>query len=160
MAASVKVGEKLTEKGSAGMKRIVEKEKNKLVVGSSVATSSKLELFYNLISPHTIRRLAKRKTVGALKHGIVNWRSGINDAEFVADRFNHLVNHLLNFVEKGNRDDDEIGGMLWALDALSEVERLCPDALKHVVGISNVFGDDAAKMHAEEMKRHGHGSGK
>lgn len=148
----------MPEKGNS-VKRNITKETTHEVVGTSGAASSKCELFFNLISPHTIRRLAKRKTVGGVKYGIVQWRQGINDAEYVADRFNHLVNHLLNFMEKGCRDDDEIGGMLWALDALSEVERLSPAALKYVVGISNIFGAAATKLHLEEMKRRGNTNG-
>lgn len=134
-------------------KRAIEHETSKERIGSSPAASSHRALFYNLISPHTIRRLATRLTNGGKKYGIVQWRQGINDAEYVADRFNHLVNHLMNFMDNGNAEDDNIGGMLWALNALSEVERLCPEALKHVVGISNVFGDAAIKMHQEEMGR-------
>lgn len=117
-----------------------------------MAASSHRALFFNLISPHTLRRLAKRKTGGGIKYGIVQWRQGINDAEYVADRFNHLWEHLLDFMERGNVNDDNIGGMLWALDALSEVERLCPEALAHVVGICDVFGASAVKMHDAEMK--------
>jgi hypothetical protein len=134
-------------------KRAVEKETTIEKIGSSVAASSHRALFFNLISPYTIRRLAERKTVGGKKYGIVQWRQGMNDAEYVADRFNHLVEHLLNFMDTGNAHDDNIGGMLWALDCLSEVERLCPAAFKHVVGISNVFGDSAVAMHKDEMAR-------
>jgi hypothetical protein len=136
------------------MKRVIEKEVSKETIGSTPAASSHRALFFNLISPHTIRRLAKRKTVGGIKYGIVQWRQGINDAEYVADRFNHLFDHLMKFMESGNSEDDNIGGMLWALDALSEVERLCPEALTHVVGISDVFGPAATKMHNDEQSRH------
>jgi len=134
-------------------KRAIEKETTRERVGSSPAESSHRALFYNLISPHTIRRLAQRQTVGGIKYGLVQWRQGINDAEYVADRFNHLFNHLMNFMDNGNTEDDNIGGMLWALNALSEVERLCPEALKHVVGISNVWGPEAIKMHQLEMEK-------
>ena len=135
------------------MSRVIEKETSKIAPGKSAAVSSHQALFYNLISPHTIRRLALRKTNGAKKYGSVQWRQGVNDADYVTDRFNHLVEHLLRFMESGNKDDDNIGGMLWALDALSEVERLSPQSLSRVVGISDVFGVAAARLHAEEMKQ-------
>jgi hypothetical protein len=137
------------------VKREVEKETNKVATGTGPAASSYKALYYNLISPHTIRRLATRLTVGGKKYGIVQWRQGINDAEYVADRFNHLWEHLMDFMANGNATDDNIGGMLWALNCLSEVERLCPDALKHIVGISDVFGAKAIEMHNEEMKKRG-----
>lgn len=131
--------------------RKIEAETTKVATGNGAAVSSHQALFYNLVSPHTIRRLAMRKTVGAKKYGTVQWRQGINDAAYVADRFNHLVEHLLRFMESGNRDDDNLGGMLWALDALVEVERLCPEALSQVVGITNIFGAEATKLHQKEM---------
>lgn len=133
------------------MLRDVTKETNKVTIGNSNAASSYQALFFNLVSPHTIRRLALRKTVGAKKYGSVQWRQGINDAEFVADRFNHLVDHLLKFMDEGNTVDDNLGGMLWALDCLCEVERLCPDALKNIVGINNLFGIAATQFHQQEQ---------
>ena len=107
------------------MKRKIETETN-IVVTGAVAASSYEAPFFNLISPFTIRRLAWRKTVGAKKYGSVQWRQGINDAEYTRDRFNHFIEHVLNFMSSGNKFDDNIGAMLWALDALSEIERLAP----------------------------------
>jgi hypothetical protein len=122
-----------------------------IVKTGAVAASSHEAPFFNLISPHTIRRLAIRKTVGAKKYGSVQWRQGINDAQYVADRWNHFMEHVLEFMESGNEDDDNIGGMLWALDCISEVERLAPDAFKYVVGISSIFGERATEFHNKEM---------
>lgn len=134
-------------------KRIVDLETSKAKIGNSPAVSSHRAPFFNLVSPHTLRRLAERHTGGGLKYGIMQWRQGLNDAAYVADRFNHLWEHLLKFMENGNAEDDNIGGMLWALDCLSEVERLCPEALNRVVGLSNVFGAAAVVMHKDEMAR-------
>jgi hypothetical protein len=134
------------------LKRKVEEETSKVVTGKSGAASSHQALFYNLISPHTIRRLAKRLTGGGIKYGIVQWRIGVNDETYVADRFNHLWEHLLQFMDTGNEHDDNLGGMLWAINALCEVERLSPESLSHVVGITNKFGEVARKFHEEEMK--------
>jgi hypothetical protein len=133
--------------------RRIETETNKVTTGKSAAQSSFKALNFNLISPHTIRRLAKRMTIGAQKYGSIQWRQGANDAEYVADRFNHLVEHLLNFMDSGNDLDDNIGGMLWALNCLSEVERLAPKALSNIVGINDLFGHSATAFHKEEMKR-------
>ena len=132
-------------------KRVVETETTVEPIGA--ALSSHRAEYFNLISPHTIRRLAKRHTGGGVKYGIVQWRLGLNDAEYVADRFNHLWEHMLKFMESGDADDDNIGGMLWALDCLSEAERLCPDALERVVGLSDLFGTDAVAMHEDDMSR-------
>ena len=133
--------------------RNIEAETSKVTTGNGPAQSSFKALNFNLISPHTLRRLAKRKSVGAVKYGTIQWRQGINDAEYVADRYNHLVEHLLSFQESGNEHDDNIAGMLWALDCLSEVERLAPAALKYIVGINDLFGRSATSFHREELKR-------
>ena len=135
------------------MKRKIETEFTKVTTGNSAAVSSHLAPFYNLISPHTIRRLAIRKTVGGLKYGSVQWRQGINDSEYVADRFNHFFEHLMQFMENGNATDDNIAGMLWALDCISEVERLRPSALSYIVGISNLQGCAATRFHSIEQIR-------
>ena len=132
------------------MKRKVETETN-IVKTGTVAASSYEAPFFNLISPHTIRRLAIRKTVGGKKYGSVQWRQGINDAAYVRDRWNHFFEHVLLFMDSGNELDDNLGAMLWALDALSEVERLAPKALRYVVGISNLFGKRATKFHKQEI---------
>ena len=132
--------------------RDVSSESNKERTGKSEAVSSKRCLSFNLISPYTLERMALRKTVGKDKYGSVQWRIGINDAEYVTDRFNHFFQHLMDFMKEGNKHDDNIGGMLWGLECLSEVERLAPEALKYIVGISNVFAEVAAEINAEEKK--------
>jgi hypothetical protein len=60
------------------------------------------------------------------------------------------MEHVLAFMEHGNETDDNIAGMLWALDCISEVERLSPESLKLVVGISNLFGKSATEFHQQE----------
>lgn len=133
-------------------KRVVENENTKVVTGKSGASSSHKALSYNLISPHTINKLATRLSVGAQKYGSVQWRIGINDAEYVADRFNHTVEHLMKFMHEGQAEDDNLAAILWGVNALCEVERLAPDAFKHIVGITNKFGESAREFHEQEMK--------
>ena len=135
------------------VKRDVASEQTKERTGTSAAVSSHQALMFNLISPHVLRRLAKRLTGGGKKYGSVQWRQGLNDAEYVADRFNHLFEHLCNFMESGNAEDDNLAGIMWAVHALMEVERLSPDGLANVVGISNLFGDSATAFHEAEMAR-------
>jgi hypothetical protein len=50
-----------------------------------------------------------------------------------------------------NRVVDNLGAMLWALDCLIEVERLCPDVLSQVIGTSELWGPTAAGRHEAEM---------
>lgn len=132
--------------------RNIETETSKVVTGKSGAASSHKALSYNLVSPNTIRRLAERLSKGAVKYGSVQWRQGIDDAEYVADRYNHMMEHLLLFAAEGNAKDDNLGAVLWGINCLLEVERLAPDALNHIVGITDMYGDAAKTFHAEEMK--------
>lgn len=131
--------------------RDVATETTKVVTGKGPAASSYEAPHFNLISPHFIRRLATRLTVGGKKYGSVQWRQGINDAEYVRDRYNHFIDHLLKFQDHGNEGDDNLGAMIWAMHCLSEAERLCPEALGHVVGITNLFGEQATEFHKQEM---------
>lgn len=135
-------------------KRNVAAETHSEVISTqSGAKSSKEALYYHLLSPHFIRRCTERKTVGGKKYGMVQWRQGINDAEYVRDRYNHLWEHLLAYASEGDSKDDNLGAIAWAVECLMEVERLAPDALKSIVGISDLFGESARTYHEEEMKK-------
>lgn len=134
-------------------KRDVTTEKTRELVGKTGAQSGRRALMFHLVSPYTIRRLAERKTVGAIKYGSCQWRRGINDVEYVTDRVNHLWTHLCDFMENGNDRDDNLGAMLWGLDALIEVERLAPEVLKEVIGTCKLYGESASVYHARECER-------
>jgi hypothetical protein len=133
---------------------IVSETKKEQISRNTLAVSSHRALYYHLISPETIRLLALRKTVGGEKYGWVQWRIGINDIEYVADRLNHLWEHLLKFQE-GDGTDDNLSAMLWALDCLVEVRRLFPDVLKQVVGTCNLHGGAAQEYNKEQRHRTG-----
>lgn len=123
------------------------------ITGNSPAVSSHKALNFNLVSPHVLMRLAKRLSDGATKYGSLQWRQGINDAEYVADRFNHTIQHMLNFMVEGNTKDDNLGAAMWGLHCMMEVERLAPEALNKIVGVSNIYGELATKMHNIEMAK-------
>lgn len=133
--------------------RDVAAETTQELIGKTGVVSSHKAPLYHLIAPETIRRLAERLTVGSKKYGSVQWRIGLNDEEYVADRYNHLWEHLLALQQDGNEKDDNLGAMLWALNALIEVERLCPDTFKKVFGTCYLSGASARLVHEEEMKR-------
>ena len=147
----------MMERVISSIKRNVETETTKeQVSGTSKAASSHAALYYHLIDPDTIRRLAQRKTGGGKKYGWVQWRQGINDVEYVADRYNHLWDHLLEFQANANKYDDNLGAMLWALDCLCAVERLCPGILERVIGTSHLFGQTAEDYHAWQKETMSH----
>lgn len=126
---------------------------------TSKAVSSHKALCYHLISPHVIRRLARRLTDGAAKYGSVQWRMGINDGEYIQDRYNHFWEHLLKFQESGNTLDDNLGAMLWALHCLVEVEQLAPESFKQFIGVCGLFGEEAERYHLAEKEKRSKNSG-
>lgn len=133
------------------MHRDITNETNIEVTGNGPAASSHKALNFNLVSPYVLMRLAKRLSDGATKYGSLQWRQGINDAEYIADRFNHTFQHMLNFQAEGNTKDDNLAAILWGLHCLMEVERLAPEALNKIIGVNNIYGSLATKLHAEEM---------
>jgi hypothetical protein len=131
--------------------RDVINEQDKVQIGSTPAASSHQALFYHLIDPDTIRSVARRKTVGAIKFGSVQYRQGLTDPKFVADRLNHFIEHLLQFLESGDTFDDNSGAMLWFLDMVQTIKRECPEVLEQVFGTSKLIGEAATIFHNAEM---------
>lgn len=131
-------------------KRNVEKEETKLQTGKSGALSSKKSLYYNDIPPELLRRIALRYTVGHVKYSDditmnLNWREGLDDEFYVRDRFNHLWEHLVDFSENGNKNDDNLGAIAWCCGFLMEVERIHPKMLRRIIRQSRFHGKDAEK---------------
>jgi hypothetical protein len=67
------------------------------------STRSVLEERYDLIPKEAIDALARRLALGARNHGENNWRVG--GPEFRKATINHLMKHLLNYIDNGNTDD-------------------------------------------------------
>ena len=67
------------------------------------STRSVLEERYDLIPKKAIDALARRLALGAKNHGENNWRVG--GTEFRKATINHLMKHLLKYIESGNADD-------------------------------------------------------
>lgn len=82
----------------------------------SGATSSKKSPRFDLIPREALECLADRLEGGALKHGDNGWRKGLDDPEFMRDRLNHTIEHLLN-VSNGNFEEDDewgnLGAVMW-----------------------------------------------
>lgn len=155
----IKPGDELEIDASDIMfKRKVETETEKTVTGKrSNAMSSTEQLFYHDIPPELIKRLAKRYTVGHKKYSgdvtmNLNWRSGLHDPFYCMDRLNHVIEHLMNFLEDGDVRDDNLGAIVWGCAYLMEVERLYPDVLTQVVGQMQLHGKHAADKLLELKK--------
>jgi hypothetical protein len=147
-------------------KRKIKSDDLKVATGKTIAMSSHKALFFHDIPPELIRRIAKRYTGetdsngvplgGHVKYGIghlnLNWRIGLGDPEYIADRFNHLVEHLLYFLEDGNEKDDNLAAIGWCLGFLMESERHAPEAFKSVFGQCKLFGESAKSLQDKMRK--------
>lgn len=72
---------------------------------TSGAKSSEEAPRYDLIEPAFLDAVARRMAQGAASHGERNYLSGVGDPEFVRDRLNHLVGHVLKLAAGDTSDD-------------------------------------------------------
>lgn len=138
-------------------KRKVEQEKDKQTTGKSSALSSKQMLFYHDVPPELYRRIAKRYTVGHKKYSPdstmnLNWRIGLDDPLYVMDRLNHMFEHMMDFLEYGNVQDDNLAAIVWSCAFLMEAERHNPEVLEQVIGQCRNFGK-SAKLLQEGLEK-------
>lgn len=75
-------------------------EKTRFEAGAS---RSRMAERYELIPKEAAEALARRLTLGAERHGENNWRNGGGD--FRRATINHLMKHLLDYIESGNEND-------------------------------------------------------
>lgn len=76
---------------------------NNLTQYEGKATRTTLKGRYDLIPREAIDAMARRLEIGAKRHGENNWREG--GEEFRKATVNHLINHLLDYLENGNTVD-------------------------------------------------------
>lgn len=93
------------------------------VTFTSGAQSSGLMPPYHLIPfDDCLPRLAARYQLGRDKgYALDNWRKGLTDDAYVADRLNHGLQHFMNAIAKitrgdyTNGNDDDLAGAMWAI---------------------------------------------
>ena len=95
--------------------------------------------------------MANRYTVGHLKYTAdvtmnAGWREGLDDPQYIVDRLNHMFQHMVDFIDKGDEEDDNLAGVVWGAAFLMEVERMHPELLKQVIGQSRFSGEEARKF--------------
>lgn len=67
---------------------------------SSGASSSGNKPRYDLIPQLVIERLAQRFELGYKKYGPYNWHKGLDDTDFLVDRLNHALEHIMRAQER------------------------------------------------------------
>lgn len=82
---------------------------------------------YSLIPPESLKRLAEIYRVGEQHYPNRNWRKGIP----VSNIIDHAMEHLMKWLE-GNRDDDHLAKVAWAMFTLMfyEAHGLLDDDIK------------------------------
>lgn len=92
----------------------------------SAATSPTLP--YHLVPPVLLEAVARRFEQGAQKYGANQWRAGLQDPAWLANRANHALAHLLNYMhgvkQDGDSPSDNLAAAGWGIATLLEAERL------------------------------------
>jgi hypothetical protein len=85
------------------------------------AKSDKKELNYHQIIPDAIRRLAFIFSEGAKKYGKDNYKKGFDDPEWINERYDHAMDHLLKW-KSGDRSKDHLAKVMWFAAVMIEFE--------------------------------------
>lgn len=97
----------------------------------SGARSSEHKPAYHLVPiAALLDRVALRFELGAQRHGVDNWRNGIGDQEWLIERGNHALSHLLDVLHalkdgvpsSESRDGDALSAVAWFCFVLAESE--------------------------------------
>lgn len=91
---------------------------------TSGAKTRKVGVEYRLLPMEGVRRIALRYTLGLARYGENNWKKGLRDEAFLNERKNHLVEHLLKYLEEGNAADDNLAAVVWGCFTLMEAEKV------------------------------------
>lgn len=97
-------------------------------VAASGAKSSERKPDYHLVPFGVfLRRLAARYSAGSEKYGKGNWRRGLGDQEYVMERANHTLEHLLKAMDDFDRGvttgDDDLAAVIWGAIFLMAAQR-------------------------------------
>jgi len=87
--------------------------------GGAVRDTAEGKGRYDLISPHSIFRIANIFEKGAKKYAARNWEKGMNLSRLVDSALRHTFQYL-----EGNRDEDHIAQAAWNLMAALHTEEM------------------------------------
>lgn len=83
---------------------------------------------YDLVPRVLLDAVERRFALGAKKYGDNQWRAGLRDPEFLRERANHALTHLLNYIygtDNGeDSPEDNLAAVGWAVAVLLEAARL------------------------------------
>ena len=79
---------------------------------------------FDLLPYEGLRRWAERFGLGAEKYGDENFRHGFTDKVLLQ----HAMTHLLRYMD-GDYSEDNLGGVLWNIGLLCQMERDKPELM-------------------------------
>lgn len=88
-------------------------------IGGAIRDTSRGKGRYDLISPHSIFRLARVFEKGAEKYAARNWEKGMNLSRLIDSALRHTFQYL-----EGHRDEDHLGQAAWNLMAAIHTEEM------------------------------------
>ena len=107
-----------------------------VTVFASGASSSVEKPRYDLVPVEALEAVAKRFAYGSARHGDRNYENGWNDAAFIRDRFNHMLEHAFK-AANGDTSEDHLGAVLCNASILIRLKAI---AVNHE--IDRQFGVD------------------
>jgi hypothetical protein len=102
--------------------QILAERADKVTFTSGAQSSGVMPAYHLCPFDDFLPRLAARYQLGRDKgYALDNWRKGLEDDAYVADRLNHGLQHMMNAVQKitrgdyTNGEDDDLAGAMWAI---------------------------------------------
>lgn len=96
---------------------------------------------YDLVPRVLLDAVERRFALGAKKYGDNQWRAGLRDPEFLRERANHALTHLLNYIygtDNGeDSPEDNLAAVGWAVAVLLEAARLRTYECRQGEGVLN-----------------------
>lgn len=92
--------------------------KNKDIFRHACGSTSSRVARLDMIPHGALMRLARRFELGAAKHGMDNYRQGLNEHEYVLERCAHILNHTYRLIGKlrgyiPQDGEDDAAAVMW-----------------------------------------------
>lgn len=102
---------------------------------------------FDLISPISLKRLARHYENGARKYGDRNWEKGQPLSRYIDSALRHI-----NAFKEGNRDEDHVIAAGWNLLALAHTEEMIRRGLlpKELNDLPNYLGEEEHVCHCKK----------
>lgn len=86
----------------------------------AVRSQDKNGFRYDLVSPHSMKRLARVFDLGSKKYGDFNWEKGMP----IGDILNHALAHIYAYLEGEQTGEDDLAHAAWNLLAALHMEEV------------------------------------